>query len=200
MVNVSGPGGFRLDFPIPRLPRWIGTPNLRAGNSVYPRVDLDIPISPAPFSIATGALAGSVSVDTSIVRNWASRFGSLFKEFAIVGARLELRLTAVSGGQSGLLLAYIDENSSAAPTAAALDYAHAEVPFTATTVDSTGSMHIVEWKAKSYEDLTWDSTSTAGAVCYLKLFCSNADTGTTNTLTATGMITGSIAVCFRGYI
>ncbi len=199
MVNISGPGGFRMDFPIPRLPRWIGTPNLRSSNAIYPRVNLDIPIAPAPVIMAAGALAGVINIDTSIVRAWATRFATLFKEFAIVGARFEIRLTS-AGTPSGLVLFYIDENSAAAPTNAALDYAHAEVPIVNQQVDTTGSLHVVEWQAKSYEDLTWDPTSAAGLVAYLKVFASVADTGTLAGTSANFMITGSIACCFRGYV
>ncbi len=199
MVNIRGPGGFRMDFPIPRLPKWIGTPNIRAGVAIYPRVDLDIPISPAPIAVSAGALSGVINIDTSLVRNWSSRFGSLFKEFAIVGARFELRVNTVSNPQ-GLLLAYIDENSATAPGAEALDYPHIEVPFVGTSVDSTGSIHKMEWVAKSYDDLTWDPTSTAGLVGYVKLYCSTGSTGTSASTTSQMMMTGAISVCFRGYI
>ena len=199
MVRVQGPGGFRLDFPIPRLPQWIGTPNLRANLAIYPRVNLDIPIAPAAAIVASGALAGVINIDSSLITNFASRFASLFKEFAIVGCRFEIRVTGTSAAQ-GLLLAYIDENSNAAPTAAAVNYAHAEVPFVAYPGDDRGSLHVVEWMAKSYEDLTWDATSTTGLVAYLKLYCSVAATGTTSSTAANLSITGAISCCFRGYV
>jgi hypothetical protein len=199
MVNISGPGGFRLDFPIPRLPRWIGTPNLGAGVAVYPRVNLDIPISPAPVAVAAGAIAGVVNIDTSLVRAWATRFQTLFREFAIVGVRFEIRVTSTAAGQ-GLVLVFVDETSNAAPTAAALDFAHVEVPLVASNVDSAGSLHKLEWVAKSFADLTWVSTATAGTVAYLKVFASNADTGTAAGTAANIMITGAIAVAFRGYV
>lgn len=199
MVRVSGPGGFRLDFPMPRLPRWLGTPNLSAGDAVYPRVNLDIPIVVSTQAIAAGAIAISSPIDSTNIPNFATRFGSLFKEFAIVGARFELRVCAVTSPQ-GVLLAYIDENSNAAPTSTALNYAHAECPLVSSSVDSTGSIHKVEWVAKSYADLTWDSTGTSGNVGYLKLFASSGTTGTNASTTAQVLVTGVFAVCFRGYI
>jgi len=199
MINISGPGGFRLDFPVPRLPRWLGTPNLAASNSVYPRVNLDIPLLIETASITTGSLASVVNIDTSAIENWSTRFQSLFQEFAIVGARFEMRVTTVSSGQ-GLVLAYIDENSASAPTSAiALSRPHAEIPICSTSVDTTGSIHSVEWVARSYADLTWDPTSTSGVVAYLKLFASVAGTGTSSTTGAAISITGALAVCFRGF-
>jgi len=188
-----------MDFPIPRLPRWIGTPNLRATLAVYPRVNLDIPILPVAATVAVGGIAQVLNIDTSSVRNWSTRFASLFKEFAIVGARFEIRVESTAAAQ-GMVLAYIDENSATAPNSTSLDYAHAEVPICASSVDSAGSMHVVEWVARSYEDLTWDPTSAAGLVAYLKLFSSTADTATSSTTAANMTITGSIAVAFRGYV
>lgn len=199
MVNISGPGGFRLDFPFPRLPRWIGTPNLSASNVVYPRVNLDIPIAVQSASVTAGAMATVLNIDTSAIANWSTRFGALFKEFAIVGARFEVRITSATTPQ-GMILAYVDEGASGAPTASALDYAHAEIPITSTSIDSTGSLHRVEWTAHSFADLTWDLSNTSGVVGYLKLYASTGSTGTAAGTTANVLITGSYAVCFRGYV
>ncbi len=199
MVQVTGPSGFRLDFPIPRLPRWIGTPNLSQSNSVYPRINLDVPIVISTQSVAAGAIAIASPIDTTNIPSFATRFGATFKEFAIVGARFELRVTSVTTPQ-GVVLAYIDENSNAAPTSTALNYAHAELPLTGTSVDSTGSIHKVDWIARAYDDLTWDPIGTTGNVGYLKLFASNAATGTAAGTTATILVTGCLSLCFRGYI
>jgi len=200
MVRIVGPGGFKLDFPIPRLPRWIGSPNLSANASVYPRVNLDVPTLVNSTAVVTGALAVVFNIDTSQIVAFATRFGSLFQEFAIVGARFEIRVCSATNPQ-GMVLAFIDENSAAAPTAAAAqNRPHAEIPLTSTTVDSTGSLHVVEWQAHSYADLTWDPTSTAGTVGYLKLFANVANTGTSATTAADILISGAFAVCFRGYI
>ncbi len=93
-LAVPGPFGSRLriDMPVPRLPRWLGTPNLRSSNSVYPRVDLDIPITLVTFNVSGGALTGVANIDNGLIPSFSTRFGSLFKEFAIVGARFELRI------------------------------------------------------------------------------------------------------------
>ncbi len=199
MVRVTGPGNFRLDFPIPRLPRWIGTPNLRAGLSVYPYVLLDVPMQLSTSAVVGGTLASVVTIDNTLITNFATRFGSLFQEFAIVGARFEIRVTAVTTPQ-GMVLAYIDENSNSAPTAnPAAARPHAEIPLVQSAVDSTGSVHIVEWMAHSYADLTWDAVSTSGLVAYLKLFASSA-TGTSASTAAQITVSGALALSFRGYI
>jgi len=144
-----------------------------------------------------GGIADVINIDTSLINNWATRFASLFKEFAIVGARFNVRITSVSS-PVGLIFAYIDEQSAAAPTAASLNVAHATIPIVSTDVDSTASLHKVDWVAKSYADLTWDPVPASGLVGYLKLYASAA-TGTGATTGAQLGVTGSVAVCFRGY-
>lgn len=196
-------GRFLLEMPRPRLPAWIGTPNLSSAVSVYPRINLDVPIATTNESLASGLLATVINIDSTLIPNFATRFGATFKEFAIVGARFEIRLTDATSPQ-GLVLAFIDEVSNAAPTSASVDYAHAEIPLTGSQVDSTGSLHRVEWVAKSYADLTWDPIGTSGVVAYLKMWASSTAgvgyTGTTTTTDATMMVSGAYAICFRGYI
>jgi len=198
MINVSA-GRFRMEMPMPRLPRWIGTPNISANNAVYPRLNLDVPITLTQANVATGALATTINIDSSLIPNFSTRFGATFKEFAIVGARFEIRLTATSTAQ-GFVLAYIDELSNAAPTATSINYARAELPIVSTQVDTRGSMHTVEWVARSYADLTWDAIGTSGVVAYLKLFASTGQTGTSATTAAQIAVSGAYALAFRGFI
>ncbi len=197
MINVTA-GRFRMEMPMPRLPRWLGTPSLSANNVIYPRVNLDMPTTLQVLGLAAGSLASSTNIDSSLIPNFATRFGATFKEFAIVGCRFELRLTSTSTPQ-GFILGYIDEFSNAAPTSTSLNYAHVEVPLVGTSVDSTGSIHKIEWVARSYADLTWDAIGTSGVVAYLKLFASSA-TGTNASTTATLLVSGAVSICFRGYI
>lgn len=188
-----------MDMPWPRLPKWIGTPNLRANQAVYPRIDLDVNMAPQELAVAAGAIASVLNIDTTLLPNWSTRFASVFKEFAIVGARFELRVNNVTAPQ-GTVLAFIDEEAAAAPTATAVNYAHAEVPMVGSSVDSTGSIHVVEWVARSYADLTWDLTSTAGTVGYLKVFGNQANTGLAAATAASISVVGTFAIAFRGYV
>lgn len=193
-------GSFRLEMPMPRLPRWLGTPSLSANNAVYPRLNLDMPVTLVVQAVASGALAAVVNIDNTVIPNFATRFGSTFKEFAIVGARFEIRLLNATTAPQGFVLAYIDEVSNAAPTSTSVNYAHAEIPIVEYPVDSSGSLHKVSWVARSYADLTWDAIGTSGVVAYLKLFASNAQTGTGATTAAQIIISGAVSLCFRGYI
>lgn len=197
MLRLSS-GRFLLEMPRPRLPAWIGTPNLRQGLAIYPRVNLDVPIQMSTMGVVAGGLAQVANIDTSQIPNFATRFGATFKEFAIVGARFEVRL-CTSAVPQGLILCYVDEDSNAAPTATAQNYAHAEIPIVGSSTDTTGSLHRIEWVARSYADLTWDAIGTSGVVGYLKMFAA-AVTGTAATTTATLVLSGAFAICFRGYI
>lgn len=200
MVRVAGPGGFKLEFPLPRLPRLLGAPNLGANVSIYPqKVRLDAAIIPFAVTVAAGAVAASNIIGNALIPNWTTRFQSLFNEFCIVGALFEIRLTSTTAGQ-GAMLVYVDENpAAAAPTLAkALNSPHADVPLVATNVDSTGSIHRVQWLPKSYDDLTWDLTTTSGAAAVIQFFAA-AGTGTAVGTAANCYVTGVLALEFRGY-
>jgi hypothetical protein len=197
MVRVQGPGGFRLDFPFPRLPSWIGTPNLRAGLAIYPRVNLDMPITPNDLGVAAGSLAQVIAIDPTLVTNFAARFGATFKEYCVVGVRFELRNSASTTLPSGFILSYIDEESNAAPTASSVNYPHAEVPLVASPSD--GVMHTVSWVPRDYKDLQWTAIGVTTTSAYMKLFGSTL-TGLQATTAAVVSYSGAIAVAFRGYI
>lgn len=185
-------------LPKPRLPRSLGSPNLSVTGTLYPRVDLDMPIALVNTGVVAGSMAVVDNIDSTLIPNFSTRFGSTFKEFAIVGVVYEVRINQAANS-SGSILAYIDEDTAGAPTASSLNYPHAVIPIVNTAVDSTGSVHKIKWTNKNYLDLEWLSVTSVAAVGYLKLFA-GAVTGTIAGTTATVLVSGSVAVCFRGYI
>jgi hypothetical protein len=189
----------RMGLPVPRLPFLIGSAvNLSAKDSIYPRmVKLDVPINPTFTSLVAGNVATAIALQiTTLCQNWTS-FQNLFGEYAIVGARLELRFNAAVNPQ-GLVVVYIDEKTSAAPTAAiGLSAPHLDMMVQNT---ESPSRHLVEWKAADVIDIDWTSTSSGADVpAYLKVFANTASTGTSATTTGQVCITGALALCFRGY-
>jgi hypothetical protein len=181
------------------LPFLIGAAgDLGAGKSVYPRVDLSIPIVPLFAGIVAGALSTVLSVQATgtLIQNWAS-FSALFGEFCLVGFTFELRLNNVAT-PAGLVMVYLDEKSSAAPTIAAA----AAAPHLDILVSNTESpsKHLISWKARDLLDLQWTSTGTTEQPVWLKLFAATASTGTAAGTTGTVQITGALQLCFRGYI
>lgn len=197
--NKNSSGGRFVGLPRSRLPRWIGSPNLRPNAAIYPMVRLDVPIQMTTLTIAAGVLANVSNIDTSQIPNFATRFGTLFKEFCIVGARFEIRVNTITASPQGMVLSYIDEDSVAAPTATSLDYAHAEIPLCGSSIDSKASLHKIEWKARNYLDLQWTATTATGVVGYLKSYCS-ASTGTAVGTAGVLVLSGAFSLDFRGYI
>jgi hypothetical protein len=192
-------GGFRAEFPQPRIPRLLGAAaTLGNSISVYPNgVQLDVPITQQNLAIVAGALAAVVPLDLSIVNAFAARFGAVFKEYAIVGAKLELRPNnmAVTAGVTG---AYIDENSNAAPTAGTtmnvprLDMLNAPL--------FEVKPRLITWTPRDFIDLDYVPIATTFTPAWLKVFTDVANFGSTVTTTGQWVITGSLAFSFRGYI
>lgn len=198
MVNVSGPGGFRLAFPIPRLPSWLGAADrLSANASVYPRVDLDMPIVVGSQVVTAGALAGVISVDVNaLIPNWSSRFSNTFREYCVVGIRLELTLITTSS-PAGLVLVFVDETLGTAPNAGSAFTPHLEVPI---VNNPDGKTQLLSYKPSgSYTDLGWTPTVSPVTRQWIKFYASNATT-LTGAATAASIVTrGTIALAFRGY-
>jgi len=195
-ITINGPWGTRLQIPQPRLPRTIGSNSkLSSSLSVYPVVNLDIPFTPGITPISLGNMATVVALNTGQVQNWSTRFASLFNEYCIVGARLELRLNNIAN-PAGFFVACLDEQSNSLPTGSIFSKPHMERLIDGTEFPSTG---IVEWKARDYLDLEWTSTGTIVTPVYLKLYANTTSTGTTSTTSANIYVTGSISFCFRGF-
>lgn len=191
-------GSFKAEFPQPRLPRILGADrHLGVGTSVYPVVKLDVPIIQQNLSIAAGALASVVPIDTTVIQNWVSRFQTLFREYAICGARLEIRMNNVVIN-SGLVCAYLDEQTSGAPTAAEAE-GRGRLDILCAQQFQPGS-YTIDWKPRDILDLDYTNVGTVFTPVWLKLFASNAATGTQATTTGQVVITGTVAFTFRGYL
>jgi len=198
MVRVEGPGGFRLDFPIPKLPSWLGAADrLSANAAIYPRVDLDMPITISTITIASGATATVIGVDPNvIVSSWSSRFTNLFREYCVVGLRLENTLTSVSNA-GGVVLVFVDETLATAPNAGSLYIPHMEVVL---VPNPDGRTQLLEYMPSgSYTDLQWTPTTATVVRQWLKFYASVASTGTQATGAGTIAVRGTIRIAFRGY-
>jgi len=197
-VDLSGMLN-RMGLPVPRLPFLIGNnTNLKPGLSVYPRmVKLDFPLIPQFAPIATGQLALSIAVSINLI-NQVGGLQALFAEYAIVGVVFELRCNAATTPQ-GIYLAYVDEKSGTTPTAAlALDSPHIEGLVSNT---ESPSSHKIMWKAADYLDMDWTTLASSTDIpIWLKLFCSTSATGTSASTAGQIIVTGSLALCLRGYV
>jgi len=171
---------------------------------VYPLlVYLDLPLKPGQlnFNLAAGAVAQAKAIDcTVVVVNWSTRFQVVFSEYALVGVRMIQRNGSRGAGSAdgGTTAFYLDETSSAAPTAAQAG-AHPRVELVNTGVEG-GSRQIAKfaWVANSYQDLTWSDTAVSTTPIYLKVFSDAANFGTPAACTQSWLGDGTVRVAFRG--
>jgi hypothetical protein len=197
-VDISGTLQ-KFGIPVPRLPFLIGSSrSLGAKQSVYPNVSLSIPIIPQFLGIVAGGLTTSLALvlGGTIIENWTG-FDGLFGECCLIGVKLELRVTGVTT-PSGLVIAYFDEKSAAAPTAAlALAAPHVDILVSNTESPST---HMISWMPQDYLDLEWSATSAPSTPVWFKAFAAAASTGTAAGTAGQVIVTGALQVAFRGYV
>jgi len=191
-------GGFKASFPQPRLPWRLGADSsLPQALSVYPTVNLDVPMIPINTAIVAGATALVSPIDLTQVFNFAARFATLFREYAIVGARLEIRPQNISPA-GGLIAAFLDEQSSAAPTGPnAVN--RPRLDMTAGPLTVPRAYHL-DWKPRDLLDLDYVSTATTFTPVWLKIYTDSANFFTPAAMTGQVLITGTIAFQFRGYV
>lgn len=189
-------GGFRAEFPQPRIPRLLGAArNLGSDLSVYPMVKLDLPIGQTKFSVAAGALASYLSVNYSLIANWTN-IASVFRSYAIVGFNFEVRVNNVVN-PAGVVCLWIDEEAGSVGTSAeALRRPRLDVLLTQQTVPGS---YLLKWTPRDILDLDYTASGTSFSPCYVKVYTDVANFGTTASTTGDVIITGSLAMEFRGY-
>lgn len=187
-------------MPVGRLPHQLEATNLTQLVSVYPRmVKWDLPIANNLTTVASGACATAAAIgQRSGIPNFATRFASLFAEWCVVGARLQISVVPATTNAAGFVACAIEENLSAVPGASILQATHTQIPLIADTAEP--KIHNIEWVAKAFDDLTWVTTGSDDIGLYVKLFASVADTLTGGSTSARILIRGTIAVCFRQFL
>jgi len=150
------------------------------------------------IAVAAGVTAQVITIGArSGIKNFATRFASLFKEWCVVGADMEVRLLVPITNPSGFMALTLDEVDNAAPTAACLEKAHVELQLVNPTTEVP--IHHLKWIATGYEDLQWQQTANDDNAAYLKLFASVADTFTGGATSGNVSVTGTLSCCFRQY-
>ena len=158
---------------------------------------LDVPIRASVATIAAGSLASSTGLDVNLIQDWATRFATLFREYAIVGARLELRPQNVSPA-SGIIVAYLDEQTSSVPTTAEA-LARPRLDMIAGPLTVPRAYHL-DWTPADILDLDFVSVASTFTPVWVKMFTNVANFGAGAGMTGQVLITGSLALEFRGFI
>jgi len=191
-------GGFSAVFPKPSLPRLLGTNNLGAGASTYPRVYLDLPITSTSFALSSGGISAYTAVAGALIPNFVANWGNVFAQFTILGARFEARVTVVSSGQGLVLLGFSDESTGSAVGSALAYLPHIELPIPATLVNQP-SVQRLNWLCREPNDLTFYPTTNAQASTSVQVYAATATTFTGASTSCTIVLTGTLRICFQGY-
>lgn len=182
-------------IPAPRIPRPFGSSNLSNLSSIYPpNLKLDVPIQVIGQAIlASTGYSQNLDV-ANLVASFASRFGAVFKEYVLSGVTLEL--SPIATASAGPLSIYVDEQSSSVPTqATAFNAVRVDLPWL--TTQNGAKKYVIRYTPRVLSDRSWIATSaTTGngaTVGWLKIWAPTSATGTL-------VISGSVALNFRGYV
>lgn len=174
---------------------------LSYAQSVGPVYQIDIVGGPITNAVAAGALAASSDVCnlTSTVQNFTTRWGAVFREYRIVGARFMLKMYNAATAQ-GVVRVWPDEKASAAPAAAdAQDARCIEMIIQQQSVAAIGSTYEITWMPRDLTDLTFTNTTTGYSPVYLKYYTSAAF-GTAAGTSCTIYVAPTYRVQFRGLV
>jgi hypothetical protein len=195
-VDVSGMLQ-KMGIPIPKLPFLIGSDkSLSPKTAVYPTLSVSIPLGLSKVSLVAGAAATAINIDETLIPSFNTRFASTFRECAIVGAKIELRMANVVN-PTGFVFAFFNEKTSSSPVASeAQDAPHLDMVVSAT---ESPSRYQLPWMARDLLDIGWSPIASVATPVTLKIYASVATTLTSATTTADVLISGAIQVAFRGW-
>ncbi len=159
------------------------------------KVTLRLEGSPTLLSTtaATGVIANVTTLGPANITGFATRFGSTFDEYRVLGA--DIRITPVSAS-TGVSKCWIDEQLSAAPTS---NESQERVSWPLANTNATPkSQTIVRWRARDLKDLQYTAIGSNAAPAYFKLYTDSATWGASTTATPLWLIEPTFIVEFRG--
>jgi len=141
-----------------------------------------------------------VPIALTIIDGFASRAAPLFRDYAIVGANFEVRCgSQTSVVPTGIIAAFIDEESAAAPAAAAaMNRPRLDILPVPQTVPGA---YRLKWSPRDLQDLDYMSNATTVTLAWLKLYTDVGNFGANATAGAQiqVVVTGTLRFWFRGY-
>jgi len=146
-----------------------------------------------PTTVTTGVIAFAYAVSSANVTGFATRFGSTFDEYRILGA--EFRVTPVSASV-GVSKMWFDEKNVANPTANEAQE-RTNVPLANTNAMSRSRMNL-RWRARDLLDLQYTPIGTVGQPATFKVYTDLAQWGAPVAATNLWLIEPVFTFEFRG--
>jgi len=151
-----------------------------------------------PISIATtvtsGVIQDSRAISVGTINNFTTRF-ACFEEYRIIKAQYQLNFfSSVNPGQGNF---WLDENSSAAPTATEAQQRSGVQMVPCSSVER---IHKMNYTPHSPSEQIWNPIATAQSLAFFKFYTDNANFG--SSIVATGYMTERIVftIQFRGVV
>lgn len=189
------------------IKRTKNTPKRRIAKAIVPRFDdspsyagqyrtrITLPGLPLLSSsvITTGVVSITYGISTAAITGFATRFGSTFDEYRIVGARVLIRPVSAS---TGITVFWFDEKSTSAPTAnEAQERVGLRLP---NSNASDMSVRAMSWNARDLLDLNYTAIGSAVTPVTFKGYSDNASWGSPIAVTPLWVIEADITFEFKG--
>jgi hypothetical protein len=144
-------------------------------------------------TVTTGVIASYIYVGKGNITGFASRFGSTFDEYRILGA--DVKITPLSASV-GVTKFWWDEKADASPTANEAQE-RVSTPL-ANTNASAASSKIMRWRARDLLDLEYTPIGTDVKPAFFKVYTDTSTWGAPTTVTDLWLIEPRFIVEFRG--
>lgn len=129
-------------------------------------------------TLSAGSTSTSSTLDpTARIDSFTSRWGSVFRQYLVLKARVVVAFNFTNASGTGQIWAQIQENNTV-PNSTAVREEKA-ILYIASPQDYSRNSANIEWTPRSMEDMDFTDTSTGINIAYLKLYAN-----TTNTLTS----------------
>lgn len=143
-------------------------------------------------TVTTGVVASAIQVSSAQLLGFATRFGSTFDEYRIVG--INARVIPL-GPNAGIMKCWFDEKSTSAPTA------NESLEKTAVSVslnNAHSSSRLQIWRARDLLDLQFTAIGSAVTPVTFKQYTDNAFWGSSVAVTDVATVQFDCLVEFRG--
>jgi hypothetical protein len=145
-------------------------------------------------TVTTGVISNSANLSTGNISGFATRFGSTFDEYRILGCDVIMRPVAAS---TGVTVAFFDEKSSSVPTSS--DAANRiGLRLCNSNASSNGESTVMKWRARDLVDLQYTAIGTGVTPCYFKVYTDAATWGAPIAATNLWIVEPMFIVEFRG--
>lgn len=145
-------------------------------------------------TVTTGVISIPKVIDpTSDIVAWSTRFGTTFDEYRVVRAVLHIR--TFSSINPGVIVTWVDENTTSAPTATeALEFQGTKV-FPASQVEKD---HTFTWTPHSTEDQEYLPLATVPSSATFKIYTNSGNFGASAVATPYFSYRNMYTIQFRG--